>query len=149
MTTTMFVIVLVGGILALQALIAVPTVIWWRRRSRAVAAWMAAELEGETVVLGPEKGTYRGANVPGYPVVKNNGMIALTRRRLIFRTLTNTTIEVPVDAITGVREQSVFKGSVTGGRPHLIVTTAGGDIGFYVFPGIVPWIAALTPTTRL
>lgn len=149
MTTTMFVIVLVGGILALQALIAVPTVIWWRRRSRAVAAWMAAELEGETVVLGPEKGAYRGANVPGYPVVKNNGMIALTRRRLIFRTLTNTTIEVPVDAITGVREQSVFKGSVTGGRPHLIVTTAGGDIGFYVFPGIVPWIAALTPTTRL
>lgn len=149
MTTTMFVIVLVGGILALQALIAVPTVIWWRRRSRAVAAWMAAELDGETVVLGPEKGAYRGANVPGYPVVKNNGMIALTRRRLIFRTLTNTTIEVPVDAITGVREQSVFKGSVTGGRPHLIVTTAGGDIGFYVFPGIVPWIAALTPTTRL
>ena len=149
MSTTSFVVLLVVGILAVQALIAVPTVIWWRRRSRQVAAWLAAELEGETVLLGPEKGAYRGATAPGYPVVKNNGMIALTRRRLIFRTLTNTTIEVPVDAITGVREQSVFKGAVTGGRPHLIVTTAGGDIGFYVFPGIGPWIAALTPTTRL
>lgn len=149
MTTTAFVIVLVGGILAVQLLIAVPLVIWWRRRSRQVAAWLAAELDGETVVLGPEKGAYRGATAPGYPVVKNNGMIALTRRRLVFRTLTNTTIEVPVQAITGVREQSVFKGSVTGGRPHLIVTAAGGDIGFYVFAGIGPWIAALTPTTRL
>ncbi len=149
MTTTVFVIVLVGGILAVQLLIAVPLVIWWRRRSRQVAAWLAAELEGDTVVLGPEKGAYRGATAPGYPVVKNNGMIALTRRRLIFRTLTNTTIEVPVAEITRVREQSVFKGSVTGGRPHLIVTTAGGDIGFYVFSGIGPWIAALTPTTRL
>lgn len=149
MSTAAFVIVLVVGILAVQLLIAVPMVIWWRRRSRAVAAWFTTELEGETVVLGPEKGAYRGATAPGYPVVKNNGMIALTRRRLIFRTLTNTTIEVPVDAITAVRQQPVFKGSVTGGRPHLIVTTAAGDIGFYVFAGIVAWIAALTPTTHL
>ncbi|MEN4472798.1 hypothetical protein [Mycolicibacterium cosmeticum] len=149
MSTAAFVIVLVVGILAVQLLIAVPMVIWWRRRSRAVAAWFTAELEGETVVLGPEKGAYRGATAPGYPVVKNNGMIALTRRRLIFRTLTNTTIEVPVAAITAVRQQPVFKGSVTGGRPHLIVTTAAGDIGFYVFAGIVAWIAALTPTTHL
>lgn len=149
MSATTFVIVLVVGILALQVAIVVPTVIWWRRRSRAVAAWLTAELEGETVVLGPEKGAYRGATAPGYPVVKNNGMIALTRRRLIFRTLTNRTIEVPVPQITAVRQQSVFKGSVTGGRPHLIVTTAGGDIGFYVFAGIGPWLAALTPTTHL
>lgn len=149
MNTTWFVVLLIVGILAVQVLIAVPIIIWWRRRSRAVAAWLATELEGETVVLGPAKGAYCGATAPGYPVVKNNGMIALTRRRLIFRTLTNKTIEIRVAAITGVRQQSVFKGSVTGGRPHLIVTTAGGDIGFYVFPGIGPWIAALTATTHL
>ena len=92
----------------------------------------------------PENGSYRGATAPGYPVVKNNGLIALTQRRLIFRTLTGKSIEVPVEAITGVREATVFKGSVVGGQKHLIVATAAGEIGFYVFAGIADWIAALT-----
>jgi hypothetical protein len=67
-------------------------------------------------------------------------------RRLVFRTLTGKTIEVPVDAITGVREATVFKGSVVGGQTHLIVQTAAGEIGFYVFSGIDGWMAALQQT---
>jgi len=74
-------------------------------------------------------------------------MIALTRRRLVFRTLTGKSIEVPVDAITGVREATVFKGSVVGGQQHLVVTTAAGEIGFYVFSGIGAWVAALNSLT--
>lgn len=120
---------------------------WLRRRSDAAVEHVTAELAGEGVVLGPEKGSYRGATAPGYPTVKNAGVIALSRRRLVFRTLTGKTIEVPVDAITGVRDAGVFKGSVVGGQQHLIVQTAAGEIGFYVFSGIGAWVAALASLT--
>jgi len=39
---------------------------------------------------------------------------------------------------------AVFKGSVVGGHNHLIVQTAAGEIGFYVFSGTAGWIAALS-----
>ncbi|WP_210085414.1 hypothetical protein [Mycobacterium sp. OAE908] len=139
----MFVVLLVVGILAVQVLIWIPIIVWFRRRSRRVAAELAVELESEQVVRPPEKGNYRGATAPGYPMVKNNGLIALTRRRLAFRTLTGKAIDIPVDAITGVRQASVFNGSVVGGRTHLIVQTAAGEIGFYVSDN-AGWTAALS-----
>jgi hypothetical protein len=141
-STAVFIVLLVVGILAVQALIWIPIIVWFRRRSRRVAAGLAAELAGEAVVRPPEKGNYRGATAPGYPVVKNNGLIALTQRRLVFRTLTGKAIDIPVNAITGVREAAVFKGSVVGGRKHLIIETAAGEIGFYV-PDNAGWTAAL------
>jgi hypothetical protein len=141
--TAVFVVLLVVGILGVQALVWIPIIAWFRRRSRRVAAELAAELQSETVVRPPEKGNYRGATAPGYPVVKNNGLIALTRRRLAFRTLTGKAIDIPVDAITGVREAAVFNGSVVGGRTHLIVATAAGEIGFYVSDN-AGWTAVLS-----
>lgn len=117
---------------------------WLRRRAEAASSQLAAELEGEGFVLRPEKGSYRGATAAGFPKVKNTGLIALTRSRLVFRSLTGKTVEVPVASITGVREATVFKGSVVGGQTHLIVVTAAGEIGFYVFSGIGPWVSALT-----
>lgn len=138
----MFVVLLVVGILAVQALVWIPVIVWFRRRSRRVAAELATELQSETVVRPPEKGTYRGATAPGYPIVKNNGLIALTQRRLVFRTLTGKAIDIPVEAITGVREAAVFNGSVVGGRKHLIVQTAAGEIGFYVSDS-AGWTAVL------
>ena len=143
----MFVTVLVVGILALQVVIWVPIIMWLRRRGRAVAGQLATEIEGETVLRAPENGSYRGATIPGYSVVKNNGLIALTPRRLIFRTLTGKTVEIPVDTITGVREATVFKGSVVGGRKHLIVETAAGEVGFYV-PDTAAWIGSLRQCQR-
>ena len=144
MSTTVFVVLLVVGILVVLVLIWIPILVWLRRRSSAVAVQLAAEMAGETVVRPPEKGSYRGATAPGYPAVKNTGLIALTRRRLVFRTLTGNLIEVPVESIVGVREATVFKGSVVGGQKHLIVETSAGEIGFYVFSGIPDWIAAIT-----
>lgn len=149
MNTAVFVVLLVIGILAVLVLVWIPIVVWLRRRSRAVESQLASEIEGESVVRAPEKGSYRGATAPGYPVVKNTGLIALTRQRLVFRTLTGKTIDVPVETITGVREATVFKGSVVGGQQHLIVETAAGEIGFYVFSGIADWIAALRQCQRL
>ena len=147
MNTAILVVLIVVGVLIVLALVWIPVVVWLRRRGRAAAGQLATDIEGETAVLGPEKGSYRGATAPGYPAVKNTGMIALTRRRLVFRALTGTLIEVPVDAITGVRESTVFKGSVVGGQKHLIVQTAAGEIGFYVFSGTASWVSALSTST--
>ena len=144
MNTAIMVAVIVVGVLALLLLVWIPIIVWLRRRARAVAGRLATELEGETIVLPPEKGSYRGATAPGFPVVKNTGLIALTTRRLVFQTLTGKVIDVPVDAITGVREATVFEGSVVGGHTHLIVQTAAGEIGFYVFSGAAGWLAALS-----
>jgi hypothetical protein len=141
--TPLFVVSLVVGILLVQVLVWIPIIVWFRRRSRVVAARLATEIEGETVVRAPEKGVYRGATAPGYPAVKNSGLIALTRRRVVFRTLTGKAIDVPAEAITGVREATAFKGAVVAGRKHLIIQTAAGEIGFYV-PDNAGWIASLS-----
>jgi len=147
LNTAMYVVLIVIAVLAVLALVLIPIILWLRRRTGAVAGQLATDLEGETIVRPPEKGSYRGATAPGYPVVKNTGLIALTTRRLVFRTLTGKLIEVPVDTITGVRTAAVFKGSVVGGQEHLIVQTAAGEIGFYVFSGTAGWIAALSTST--
>ena len=76
LSTTVFVALLVVGILVVLVLIWDPILAWLRRRSRTVAEQLGTEIEGETVVRAPEKGSYRGATAPGYPAVKNTGLIA-------------------------------------------------------------------------
>jgi hypothetical protein len=138
-----FVALLVLGIAVLQALVWIPIILWWRRKSRAAAAELAAAIASETVLRPPEQGIYRGATAPGYPVVNNNGTMALTGRRLIFMTITGRVIEILSDEITGVRESKVFKSSVRGGRSHLVVQTRSGEIAFYVSSN-PDWIYAIT-----
>jgi hypothetical protein len=142
-----FVALLVLGIAAVQALIWIPIIIVWRRRSAAAKAKLAASIESETQIRQPEKGVYRGSTAPGYPVVNNNGTIALTARRLIFITLTGKLIDIPVAEIVGVREDKVFKASVRGGRTHLIVQLRSGEVAFYVASN-AEWIAAIDPLIR-
>jgi hypothetical protein len=138
-----FVVLLVLGIAGVQALIWIPIIVWWRRRARDARARLAAEIESEATIRPPEKGIYRGATVPGYPVVNNNGTIALTDRRLIFITFSGKVVEIPRAEIIGVREAKVFKTSVRGGRSHLVVQTPAGEIAFYVSSN-ADWIAAIT-----
>jgi hypothetical protein len=115
----------------------------WRRKARAASAKLAAAIESETAIRPPEKGIYRGATAPGYPVVNNNGTIALTDRRLIFVTTTGNLIDIPAADIIGVREAKVFKAAVRGGRSHLIVQLRSGEIAFYVSSN-PDWIHAIT-----
>jgi hypothetical protein len=131
-TIALFVVLLVMGILAVNLMVWIPIIIWWRRKSRAIQAQLAATIQSEGVIRPPEKAAYRGATAPGFPVVKNNGVIALTMRRVIFVTLTGRSVEVPLTAITGVRESKVFKASVAGGHVHLLLQTASGEVGFFV-----------------
>ncbi|APE18941.1 hypothetical protein [Mycolicibacterium pallens] len=142
------IVLLVVGIAVVLGLVAGVIVLIYRGKYRSAAAQLESELAVETIVRPFEKGNYRGATAPGYPSVKNNGRIALTRRRLVFLTLTGTTISVPLDAITGLRLAKVFKGSVAGGWTHLVVRTAGGEIGFYV-TDTATWLQALGEATGL
>jgi hypothetical protein len=137
------VVLIVLGIAALQALVWIPIIVRWRHKSRAAFAQLAAAIDSETVVRPPEKGVYRGATAPGYPVVSNNGRIALTERRLIFVTITGKIIEIPCTAIVGVHESKVFKASARGGNSHLVVQIPSGEIAFYVSSN-VDWINAIT-----
>jgi hypothetical protein len=142
-----FIALLVLGIAAVQALIWIPIIVWWRRRANAAKARLATAIESESPIRRPEKGIYRGSTAPGYPVVNNNGTIALTARRLIFITLTGKLIDIPVSEIVGVREDKVFKASVRGGRTHLIVQLRSGEVAFYVASN-ADWIAAITSLVR-
>jgi hypothetical protein len=138
-----FVLLLVLGIAAVQALIWIPIIVWWRRRARAAKARLAAAIEAEVTIRPPEKGVYRGATAPGYPSVNNNGTIALTDRRLIFITVTGKIIDIPRAEIIGAREAKVFKSSVRGGRSHLIVQIPAGEIAFYASSN-ADWLNAIT-----
>jgi type II secretory pathway pseudopilin PulG len=143
MSVALQVVLLVAGIVAVLALIAVPIVLGYRRKYRAAAQRAAANIEAEGVLRAFEKGVYRGASAPGYPAVKNTGRIALTRRRLVFVTLTGTTIEIPLASITDLRTSKVFQGSVAGGWTHLVVRTSAGEVGFFV-EDLPAWMQDLT-----
>lgn len=101
---------------------------------------------GETLVLGPVSGIYRGGSAPGFSRVKGNAAIALTDARLIMKKVTGPLIEIPRSAITSVRQDKVFRGSVVGGQTHVIVAIPGGEVGFFV-PEPERWAEALEPAT--
>ena len=69
----------------------------------------------------------------------------LTRRRLLFRILIGTGVDIPLGEITGTREAKMFAGSATG-RVHLIVQTTQGEVGFFVEDNAA-WIAAIEQAT--
>ncbi|MBW0016218.1 MAG: hypothetical protein JO236_01515 [Mycobacterium sp.] len=142
MKTAEFVLLLVLGIAALQALVWIPIIVWLRRKYRAALATLTAGLQGETVLRAPEKARYRGASAPNYPAAGNNGVIALSRRRLVFLTVTGKSIEIPVSEIRGVREAKVFKSAVVGGKTHLVVQLLAGEVAFFVVDNAA-WMTAI------
>lgn len=137
-------VIVVAGVLALLLVILGPITVLVVRRRRAVRAELAALLATEPAIRGPEGALYRGGTGP-YPKVKGNGALVLTRRRLLFRILIGTSVDVPVGEITGTREAKRFAGGATG-RMLLIVQTAQGEIGFLVDDNAA-WIAAIEQAT--
>ena len=55
---------------------------------------------------------------------------------------------MPLGSVTGLRLAKVFKGSVVGGWTHLVIRTAGGEVGFFV-KDINAWLQALAEATGL
>jgi len=138
----MFVVLLVLGIAALQAGIWIPIIIWLRSRRRAAQLRLSSEMAAESVIRPPEKASYRSATAPNYPIVSNDGVIALSKRRLVFVTVTGNWIEIPVSQIRGVHDAKVFKTAVRGGKTHLVVELPSGEVGFYVADNAA-WTSAI------
>ena len=151
MTPTQIVL-LVVGILALQLLFWIPFGIWMNRKSKRLRAALQDEIaaSGERAIRGPESALYCGATSV-YPMVKGNGVAALTDRRLIFRKLIGAGVEVPLDRVVGVREDKWFLSGYRNGRMHLILRTrdgaeAGAEVGFMFadHPGWMTTVRAIT-----
>ena len=142
----LFVVLLLAGIAAIQACIWIPIILWMRRRQRAAQARLTSEMLAENIIRPPEKAVYEGATAPGYPGVKNNGVIALSGRRLAFVTVTGKLIEIAAGEIRGVHEAKWFKGSRVGGKTHLIVEVHSGEVGFFVTDNAA-WTSAIKSVT--
>jgi hypothetical protein len=136
----------IGLPLVVVALGVVLLVRWLRGKSRTAHAELAAELDREPALRGPEPAVYRGST-GSYPRVSGNGQLALTANRLLFRKLVGRPVDVPVHSITGVTTARAFNGSVRAGVTHLIVHTATGDLGYYV-RDLDPWVAAIEGAMR-
>jgi hypothetical protein len=136
------ILLLVAAIAGLLAAILVPLIVLLRRRARRAREQLAVDLAAEPPLRGPEKAVYRGGT-GDYPKVNGNGMIALTQRRLLFRIMVGTSLDIALGAITGIREATSFRRSVVGGQVHLIVETATGEVGFFVGDNAA-WVAAIT-----
>ena len=61
-----FVALIVLGIAAVQALIWIPIIVWWRRKARVAQAQLASAIQSETPIRPPEKGIYRDVRAGGF-----------------------------------------------------------------------------------
>jgi hypothetical protein len=99
------------------------------------------EASGQTPVRGPDRAGYQGASA-GYTIVKGAGVAALTATQLVFRPVIGRPIDVPLDQITGVRDDKWFLGSYKSGRMHTILKLrSGAEVGF-MFQDHEGWMAA-------
>jgi hypothetical protein len=128
------IVLLVVGILAVQALALLAALRWVRRRTAETLARLGRELDaaGERTMRGPEAAVYRGGT-GNFSRVKGNGALALTERRLVFAKLLGAPVELFTADILEAREGTWFRRSAVGGQVHVIVKTRRGDeVGFFV-----------------
>lgn len=116
--------------------------LWFRRRRRVVAGRLESELAAETTIRPAESASYRGSTFAEHPTISNDGLIALTRSRLFFRTLTGKAIDIPMADITGVHAPEVVEKGTASGQQHLAIETGYGEVGFLV-DDAAAWVASL------
>jgi hypothetical protein len=139
------IVLLVLGILGAQAILWVLVLLWLKRKAASAAIAVHDQLarSGEHIERAPESAVYRGAS-SRFSKVKGNGVIALTDRRLVFRKLFGSEIEVARGEIVALREDKWFLRAYCG-RTHLILKLADDtEIGFIVRDHAA-WMAALKP----
>ncbi len=126
---TIVVLIVVPGLVLAAVLLRVV-----RGRARSAGAALAAELEADPPVLGPEQVLARTV-VGEVPPVAGNGVLALTSSRLLFRTSTGAGVDVMIADVTGVRLAESVDGLAEPGRIHVVVETAAGERAFLVDDG--------------
>ncbi|HET6456271.1 MAG TPA: hypothetical protein VFI02_17835 [Armatimonadota bacterium] len=127
MTSTQ-IIWLVIGILALEALIWIPIVVWMRRRSSGLAEETkdSVMLAGEKAIIGPEAIIFKRPMFRRFGVVGGNAVATLTDKRVIIDQLVGSKVEFPLSDIAEVKESKWFRGSARGGYTHVILKLQDG-----------------------
>jgi len=111
-----FLLVLVGGLLAVSLLLRV----WLRVKMQEALKGVSVRYPGEEFLL-EGSANFFGAKLPGMGRLRGNGMIVLTWRRLVFRmALPERWVEIPLERVMGVEQRRVFMGKSHGG-PLLVV----------------------------
>ncbi|MEW6076439.1 MAG: hypothetical protein AB1724_01360 [Thermodesulfobacteriota bacterium] len=129
------IVLLVAGILVVQAAMWLAFYRWLKRRMAEVGDGMRRQYGGSgKFVMEPRSALYRGADAR-FGNVKGNGMICLTEEALVFEKAIGRKIEIRRVEITEATVTDWFKGKTsfaTGGR-HLVIRTRDGNrIGFLV-----------------
>jgi hypothetical protein len=130
-----------SGLYLVTALIVVPLLVLSavllrvvRRRARSAGQALAAELEADPPLLGPEQVVARPV-VGEVPPVAGNGVLALSPTRLFFRTSTGAGVDIPTVDAAGVRLAESVDGKAEPGRIHVVVATTAGERAFLVDDG--------------
>lgn len=150
-STITFVVLLVAGILAINAVVWGVVLFFLRRRTRQIAAEWAAQ--GLSFRKGPEMATYRGHASVAIPA-RGNALLGLTDRDLrLIRIVPRREFVVPLAQITKIEQVRAWKGSYKAGRPVIVVyyhdtSTAQDDaIGFSV-RNSQAWLEALNAAAK-
>lgn len=146
MGTFWLALAILGGVLAVNAVVWVGVVLWLRRRSAGVRSEVEAEVGSGDYAMGPEHGSYRGGT-GRFPRVKGNSWIALTPDRLLVRPLVGKPITVALSEVTGTRVARTWLGSWTAGITVLVISTVDGELGIAVRDPAA-WQAALPGARR-
>jgi hypothetical protein len=145
MTATQ-ILLLVAGILLIQAIVWIGVSRWVRRKTTALMAKMCNQCTGagNRTVFAPTSALYRGADAR-FGNVKGNGVICLTENALWFEKLTGQCIVIDREEIVQATVESTFKGKVsfgTGGK-HLVIRTRDGNRVGFLIKGAEAWRDAL------
>lgn len=144
--TTAQVLLLIGGILLVQALIWSIIFRWIRFKTKLIIRAMEGRLrrEDRRVVIRPQPSLYRGSYAQ-FGNIKGNGVICLTEDSLIFEKLTGQEITINRADIVDATVENSFRGKpsfASGGR-HLVVHTGVGNRIAFLMKNAEFWAATL------
>ncbi len=148
MKVVALVLVILLGVVLIQAAIWIPVTRSWRRKRDAWTAGIHAEMlaSGEHLVRGPERASYQGGS-GAFSNIRGIGDLMLSDDRLLFRKTSGGVVEIDRSTITGTRRATSFNGSRVAGQTVLVVQLAGAEVGFVV-TDLDGWAATLAPAPR-
>jgi hypothetical protein len=86
---------------------------------------------GNTFIIPPEVASYRGATAK-YGRAKCDGVIGMTKDKIIFCPLMGKTLTIDLHCIKDVSQTKKFLGQYRAGMTVMVLHTDRADIGFFV-----------------
>ena len=101
----------------------------WRRRHRDQQT--RQDSPGGQALRGPGRAYYQRL-AGDYSKVSSNGKLTLTVTHVIFNSVIDVDVSVPLQDVVEVRDQEIRRFHVRGHDSQLVIATRSGEIGFLV-----------------